>query len=46
MSQSVTTKEDNGFRTETPLSADFIGIRVYEFTDTEMIMVSVISIKQ
>ncbi|KYQ51012.1 hypothetical protein ALC60_09891 [Trachymyrmex zeteki] len=36
--KSVTTKEDNGFRTETPLSADFIGIRVYEFTDTEMIM--------
>ncbi|XP_012536315.1 sodium/calcium exchanger regulatory protein 1 [Monomorium pharaonis] len=34
--KSMTTKEGNGFRTETTLSADLKAIRVYEFTDTEM----------
>lgn len=45
MSQSVTTKEDNGFKTETTLSADLKAIRVYEFTDTGMVVVSVILIQ-
>ncbi|KYN14127.1 PREDICTED: fatty acid-binding protein homolog 5-like [Trachymyrmex cornetzi] len=36
--KSVTTKESNGFRTETTLSAGIKAIRNYEFTDTEMIV--------
>jgi len=41
----VTTKEDNGFKTETTLSDDLKAIRIYEFTDTGMVVVSVILIK-
>lgn len=41
LSQSVTTKEGNGFKTETTLSADLKAIRVYEFTDTGMVVVSI-----
>ncbi|XP_018393009.1 PREDICTED: fatty acid-binding protein homolog 5-like [Cyphomyrmex costatus] len=36
--KSVTTKEGNGFKTETTLSADTISIRIYEFTDTGMVV--------
>ncbi|XP_011632554.1 fatty acid-binding protein 2, liver-like [Pogonomyrmex barbatus] len=36
--KSVTTKEGNGFKTETTLSADLKAIRVYEFTDTGMVV--------
>ncbi|XP_018340901.1 PREDICTED: fatty acid-binding protein homolog 5-like isoform X1 [Trachymyrmex septentrionalis] len=36
--KSVTTKESNGLKTETTLSAGIIAIRNYEFTDTEMIV--------
>ncbi|KAG5326528.1 FABP5 protein, partial [Acromyrmex heyeri] len=36
--KSVTTKESNGFRTETTLSTGITAIRNYEFTDTEMIV--------
>ncbi|KAM0729013.1 Fatty acid-binding protein-like protein 9 [Formica fusca] len=35
--KSVTTKQDNGFKTETSLTPDFKVTRVYEFTDTGMI---------
>lgn len=42
LSQSVTTREGEGFKTETTLGADLKSIRVYEFTDAEMIVVSVI----
>lgn len=45
-SQSVTTREAEGFKTETTLGADLKSIRVYEFTDTEMIVVSVISLDE
>ncbi|EGI70199.1 hypothetical protein G5I_00957 [Acromyrmex echinatior] len=38
--ESVTTKERNGLRTETTLSTGITAIRNYEFTDTEMIVVS------
>ncbi|XP_072761852.1 fatty acid-binding protein-like [Anoplolepis gracilipes] len=34
--QSVTTKQGNGFKTETSLTADLKVIRIYEFTDTGM----------
>jgi len=44
MSQNVTTKESNGFRIESTLPTGILAIRNYEFTDTEMIVVSVISI--
>ncbi|XP_012235751.1 fatty acid-binding protein 1 [Linepithema humile] len=36
--KSVTTRESEGFKTETTLGADLKSIRVYEFTDTEMIV--------
>jgi len=36
--QSVTTKEGNNFRTETVMGTD-TSIRLYEFTDTGMIVV-------
>lgn len=42
--QSVTTKEGNGFKTETTLAGDLKAIRVYEFTDTGMVVVSAIPI--
>ncbi|CAL1683942.1 unnamed protein product [Lasius platythorax] len=35
--KSVTTKENNGFKTETSLTADLKVVRRYEFTDTGMI---------
>ncbi|KAG5322207.1 RABP2 protein, partial [Pseudoatta argentina] len=36
--KSVTTKESNGFRTESTFSTGITAIRNYEFTDTEMIV--------
>ncbi|KAL0129281.1 hypothetical protein PUN28_004172 [Cardiocondyla obscurior] len=36
--KSVTTKEGNGFKTETTLAGDLKAIRVYEFTDTGMVV--------
>lgn len=44
MSQSVTTKEGNSLKTETDLPANLKAVRVYEFIDTGMIVVSVILI--
>jgi len=41
MSQSVTTKEGNSLKTETDLPANLKAVRVYEFTDTGMVVVSV-----
>lgn len=42
--QSVTTREGDCFKTETPLSAEVKVTRIYEFKDDGMTVVSAISI--